>query len=140
MVAELSEHRIVKNPTGMHAYGVQLVVRRYGAQLASGSWERISVRFFSRFDNLLTKHCRLEGQDRLHKALASGFEGAMKYQTGFPEWGHYPPSKVKMLAARLKHVSFETDRDPSQQIALVDFRRWAQTAAKHGQALFMYYD
>ena len=139
-VRELSMGRVTKNPTAMHAYGVQLVARRYGAQLASGVWERISVRFFSHFDDLLTEHGGLTGGDRLHKALASGLDFAMKYQAGFPEWGHYPPTKVRMLHRQLKDVSFADDRDEYQQIALVDFRRWVRTASRHGHALLMYYD
>ena len=45
-----------------------------------------------------------------------------------------------MLDKRLLEVSFEDDRDPYQHRALVDFRRWVRVTARHGQALFMYYD
>jgi hypothetical protein len=138
-VEDLGRGRVAK-PTTMHAYAVQLVVRSYGAQLASGLWERTSVKFFSRFDDLLTERCELTGADRLHKALGNGLDMAMNYQSGFPDWGHYVPAKVRMLHDRLRKASFEDDRDPYQQQALVDFRRWVRTADNHGHALFMFYD
>lgn len=139
-VRALAAGRITKDPEVMHAYGVQLVVLRHGARLASGIWERVSVKFFSRFDDLLTERCDLTGTDRLHEALASGLDIAMKYQTGFPEWGHYPPARVRMLHRKLRSVSFDDDRDACQHKALVDFKRWVRTAERHGHALFMYYD